>query len=354
MIFVSILWVIILAVYVQCLYRILFQKWKYSTKTPLSRDVTIVIPVRNEMSRLPTLLQEIELLCQRSPGLEVILVDDHSSTVWWEELTIPESIVVIAQKEKGKKFAIKNGVERASNSIIFQCDADLDLGGVKFDLWERSENELFSLVPLSPSKGRGLIRKFFDVEFSVLHFIGLESMKRGRPLLSNGAALIYSKQAFLDTVQDRDDWELASGDDMFLMIAIQKKWGSKSLGVVRIDKPVPVGFPNSLKILFNQRVRWAGKSPKVESIWFKAVTILSAIVILGLPIMLLLALKSDADVLLSTTIGMWVVLGFISIKAVRVLYRSDLLGYVPLFMLIYPFYLFMLLIAILTRRPDWR
>ncbi len=347
-------WTLTLIGYLVILYRVFLKPKPRLTLEPICSGISVVIPIRNELNRLPELLKEIEGLNKRYDRLEVIMIDDHSETKWWNELPLPDTTIVHSQLSRGKKAAIKYGVERASNPLIFQCDADLDLNAVDFGSWNRNPNENLSLVSLKPRKGKGLLRALFDIEFCVLHFVGLESMKRKAPLLSNGAALLYSKNAFLETIDDRDDWDLASGDDMFLMYAIQKKWGSESLGVISSPDPIGVEFPDRLKPLFNQRKRWAGKSPNIASTWFKVVASFSGLVILGLPIALTLGLKNGSDVLFSTTLGMWILLGFVSIRAVSRLNRKDLIVYSPLFILLYPFYLFTLIIAILTRSPDWR
>ena len=108
-------------------------KWKKTTgfkaSSPNDLKVSILIPFRNEEKNLPIIFQSIENLDFFQ--LEVLWIDDHSeddSALVLGKLldnSIPTFIHKVIQSHgKGKKSALKFGVETATGEVIFTTDAD--------------------------------------------------------------------------------------------------------------------------------------------------------------------------------------------------------------------------------------
>ena len=80
---------------------------------------------------------------------------------------------------------------------------------------------------------------------------GAGSLGAGLPLMANGANLAFEKQTYLDVVNDQSGKSFASGDDVFLLHAIAKNYGVKSVHFIKdalaIVKTIP---PDNLEVLF--------------------------------------------------------------------------------------------------------
>ena len=96
-------------------------------------DLTIVVPAYNEAMRLgKTILTIISYLNQHNPASELIVVDDGSkddtSAVAEEAIANPGAInarVIRYEPNRGKGFAVRQGLLAASAGIALFSDADL-------------------------------------------------------------------------------------------------------------------------------------------------------------------------------------------------------------------------------------
>jgi cellulose synthase/poly-beta-1,6-N-acetylglucosamine synthase-like glycosyltransferase len=83
----------------------------------------------------------------------------------------------------------------------------------------------------------------------------------GYPVMCNGANLAYRRTAFFQTGGFRDNIRHASGDDQFMMSAIRKQFGKRSL-VFNADPLSRVSTEPEATAggFLNQRLRWVSKS----------------------------------------------------------------------------------------------
>jgi Glycosyl transferase family 2 len=95
-------------------------------------SISIVIPARNERGNIVPALEGLRAEVRNLPGLEVILVEGHSTDGTWEEMqrVIPEysrdfKIAVLRQEGKGKGDAVRLGLARATGDVLTILDADL-------------------------------------------------------------------------------------------------------------------------------------------------------------------------------------------------------------------------------------
>ncbi len=85
------------------------------------RQLSIVLPSKNESASLKTLLPE---LFARFPGAEVIIVDDGSIDDTTDWLASQPARIVRHPYSKGNGAAIKSGVRAATRDILVLMDAD--------------------------------------------------------------------------------------------------------------------------------------------------------------------------------------------------------------------------------------
>jgi glycosyltransferase involved in cell wall biosynthesis len=237
-----------------------------------STTVSIVLAARNEEQNIGALLQD--LIGQEYPKelLEIIVVDDHSddyTSLVAGKFNTPSGIPVRVFKLQdfrvtGKKAALDFGIRQAKGKLIMSTDADcrVQQSWVRTIAGYYEENKpAMILAPVQFERGFGLFGMFQELEFMSLIATTAGSAKIGIPLMANGANLAYSKEAYLATGGFSENMRYPSGDDVFLMSAIKKKYGGSAVQFLKSQAAVVTTRPEKrLKDFFNQRIRWVSKS----------------------------------------------------------------------------------------------
>ncbi|MCA9395494.1 MAG: glycosyltransferase [Candidatus Omnitrophica bacterium] len=93
-------------------------------------DISIIIPAKDEERRLPTFLLDVISFCQASAQqYEIIVVDDGSrdgtsAVVEKFQAKFARLHLIVLKKNRGKGYAVKQGVLRARGNIVLFMDAD--------------------------------------------------------------------------------------------------------------------------------------------------------------------------------------------------------------------------------------
>lgn len=234
-----------------------------------SVPVTIVIPFRNEEDRLPALVQDLSQ--QSYPGylVEVIFIDDHSedsSKALLESLLLERSRFScedLPAGKSGKKEALCYGISRVRTEWILQTDADCRIGPhfirAHMAFLKEHPSDLVAGLVTTRNETGGFLETFERMDLLSLVGSGAGSFYFRRPLMCNGANLLYSKKLFLETRQFDPAGTTPSGDDMFLMIGARKL--GKKLSCCTAREAMVETFPaKSVCSLIRQRIRWGSKS----------------------------------------------------------------------------------------------
>jgi len=93
-------------------------------------SISIVIPAYNEAGRILPSLETLGAFCRdRFARFEIICVDDGSSDSTWQVLSglhdMPFVIPLRLSENRGKGFAIQQGMRNAGGRFLFFTDADL-------------------------------------------------------------------------------------------------------------------------------------------------------------------------------------------------------------------------------------
>lgn len=336
------------------LLRVLPQKLRKSATGDFS--LTVVVPVRNEEDRLERLAE-----AYASQPFRTVIVNDRSSDV------SPEAFArVFADSEAevlnlvgppfGKKAAIHSAVERADTEWILTADADTTLlPAFIAALPELTASDKAAWVlPLRPAFSKGAAGKFFDLEFITLQAVGLASARGGFPLLANGAAFLFRRDAYLEGLPFRHDFALDGGDDVFTLHAVACAAGRGKIGAWTGAGPAAVTvFPEGYKALKKQRLRWVGKASDVRNGAFGAVIwlVFFANIMFGAAAVLTLI---TGDFRLFAMAAFFKIGPELVLIAHGVLYfrRADLLWWAAPAALLYPFYFLSLIFsAFMQKRP---
>jgi len=309
--------------------------------------VSVIIPFKNEASNLPSLLRTIRNQHSTNLNVEYVFVDDHSTDGSQEHVEQLPQIKGISAIGRGKKNAIREGIEIAKFDWILTLDADVRLRPTfvqELEYFDVSQLKMI-IFPIRPMERRGAVSAFFDLEFIALQATGIGMAEKNQPILSNGACLFFEKKAFLQVDQDRKDYIIPSGDDIFSMFSFVNRYGKTSISVAKGITPVDVIFPHTFSNLFNQRSRWISKTLDISIVGYQLLAFAMASIHLSPLVLIIIGLVGRfswaiiVPLILIKWLSEWCFFSYILPR----FQRRDLLFWLPLTQLLYPFYIFSLI-----------
>ena len=245
---------------------------------------SVVVVCRNEVLRLPALLESVTALLVYRPEWEVVWVDDHSSDGTTEMLRewagcFPRARVVVLPEHQGKKRGILAGAAQARHPYLWFTDADC-----------RFETAIANVIETHMKAGTDLVAGVVDYSLprSVLHHWvlwernmllapSLQGNKSNRLTLCNGANLLVRKK-WVTTETYTGNLHVPTGDDIFLLQYVHSQEG-----MVRFEKDLLVQtlYPDNLTHFIKQRIRWASKMLyyRDKVLWMQMLLLLTLLVI---------------------------------------------------------------------------
>ncbi|MCD4682283.1 MAG: glycosyltransferase [Bacteroidales bacterium] len=252
----------------------------YSLKTyePVQSNfqtkASIIIAARNEEQNIENLLNDLILQDYPTELYEIFIVNDNSTD---KTATIVESFIsqhpenqiklINITKEKPnqayKKKAINLAIDDSGGDLIITTDADCRMGkkwlGSFVSLYE-PERPRMIVGPVCFHNETSIFEKIQTLEFLSLIAITGGAIRIGRPIMCNGANLVYEKKTFLEVGGFGSD-AFSSGDDVFLLLKIRKKFGYKSVRFLKNNSAIVfTEAKKSVRDFFHQRTRWASKN----------------------------------------------------------------------------------------------
>lgn len=225
-------------------------------------DVTVIIPLHNEVQRIHRL--EVELDRQDYKGnWKAILVEDHSQDGTWARLRQVKSpnIEILKSKGRGKKKAIETGLLVAETEWVLTLDADCSISSGWLSAWAQyfDWNKKMVLGSVLSKPEGTFIAALQYFESAAIWTTTVGSANLGYPLSSSGANLAYQKKTYFDLKPYENNWQLNTGDDMFFMMALRSE-SPKSIGLATNPNTMVVTEPRkSFAEYLSARSRWAGK-----------------------------------------------------------------------------------------------
>ncbi len=269
--------------------------------TPSKTTFSVIIPFRNESENLPDLLKSIASLKYPKHLFEIILVDDASEDNSVELImkflsSVKYDIKVISNNRttnSPKKDAITSAINKAKHEWIITTDADCILPKNwlnSFDEFIQKNISKCIVAPVAYSS-----KNMFLNNFQLLDILSLQGATIGgfgiqKPFLCNGANFAYQKTLFIELNGFEGNTNIASGDDIFLLEKVVKKYPN-SIHYLKCEQAIVITkSQSSWGSLISQRIRWAAKASAYNN-WFGKFT--------GLVVLLMNALVISA-LLLST------------------------------------------------------
>ena len=329
---------------------------KISTHQPF---VSVIIPFRNEQAHIGSAAAAI--LDNLNAQFELILVDDHSSD---HSYSICENIalknkkasVVQLSKKMGKKEAIKAGVTLAKGDLILQTDADCQVNKHWISCMSNHyiDDTKLLLGPVKVSQSNQRWNWFNQIEFGFLQAFTAGFANLNKPIMANGANLMYSKHLYWLYQESKIGAEYASGDDQFLLNYVKSEHQAGITYLKHRDAIVSTIFPSKWKDMIAQRARWAKKN--TASVGFESIIslmLLSAQFIL--PLCLLIGtFDKKLITLFWTTILLKTGIELLLAQAFMRFFEIPRIKETLLFAIVYPYFLFNIIILVCKKEHQWK
>lgn len=266
----------------------LFRGWRSLSKTktqatpdPLVQTgVSVVIPFRNEQENLPALLDSLKALeAPERLAVEWIFVDDGSEDDGASlipdinrKCLLSGSVKLLTSQKAGKKAAQLAGVQEARYDWLLFSDADCRWPSDRLRHLEQLSFEKDIQLICGPVIYDKATPFLFAVEFESLVYAGAALTGLGFPVLGNGANILCRKEAWLKSANEVMGMPTPSGDDVFLIQGVARRFGSRAVGFwASASNTVITRGPRTAREFLEQRMRWVSKTPFFQSFMGKAV-----------------------------------------------------------------------------------
>ncbi|MCD4792310.1 MAG: glycosyltransferase [Bacteroidales bacterium] len=341
-------------------YRIIIDNIIFENKKRLS----VIIPFKNEEKNLETLIHNLSNQTLKNNLYEIILVNDNSTDnsvkVLEQLLSNKDNFKLIHSdsKPEGKKTALSFGITRAKGDLIVTTDADCTHNKKWLETILNYYNKHKPKMLIAPvlMQGKSFFGNMQSLEFLSLIASTAGSTGIGHPIMCNGANLSYEKKVY-EEFKDALNMKEKSGDDIFLLHNIKKKYPKEIHFLKSNDAVVYTKAEKSLKSFFRQRVRWASKSSSYKD---SDSIISSIIVLLSNLLLIVLYVLSIFDISFLTTALVLTMLKIIPDLILILLSAGyfkikKLIAYFPVTMTVYPFYIVITAVAgLFTKKISWK
>lgn len=241
----------------------LYRKLKPRKDVVKLEDVTLIVPFRDEIERLPILISSIRKQ-ERLPH-KFLFVNDHSvdegSAFIKNELNeFDLEVLGLPQDRYGKKEAIKFAVEHVKTGYCLTIDADVDLKKDYFKDLELLEEADMWILPIRMS-GKTFFSQLASIDYTLSNILNRCFTIFKRPVMASGANLLFKTSAYTE-VSESDHFDMLSGDDMFLLRDFRSK--GRDIRITSDERlSVSTAAPATITEWFDQRVRWISKTKRV-------------------------------------------------------------------------------------------
>lgn len=331
------------------------------------QNFSVVIPFYNEAEHIMACLRSVAAVNYDRHKYEIILVNDGStddSALQAERFMREHADVHISLlfvPHGGKKKAVQQAVSQAKYEWILTTDADCEVPAEWMNIYRDyiEQNDCMMLCGSVCIKSQNtLMARLQQLEMGSLMVAAAGSIAHGRALMCSAANMCYKKSMYesVHTYMEATR-QYASGDDVFLLHACAKKYGSHSISYVLSPQAV-VGTQavTAVSALLRQRSRWAGKTPHYSvrypqyvavAVWLMSMLIVAATLLTCIgtvkwsSVLWIFGAKFIADAPVMTA---WC-------RHVRC---EELLWYYPVAAICYPWYVLAVTVSMCCGRKRWK
>lgn len=336
------------------------------TDQPNTPSVSILIPFKNERNNLQNLLNDLTNQNYPIDKLEIIFINDNSNdngeTIIYNSAQKNKQIKLLnLSQQNGKKQALKEGLKHTTGEIIIHTDADVRLNKNWINSYIQSFNNNDTKLAFGSvvyTSEQSIFEKLQSLEILSLAGITASTGIINSPALMNGANFGYRKelkQDFIDSINN-----IASGDDMFFLELIKKRYPTAIKYIKNKDNIVKTYPEKTLKSFINQRVRWAKKAPKFKDVEIILSGIISfaaniAIILILIQSLFLQTALFNKFLIFEIALGIKFIIEFISLFIyAKYFNKIKLMILFPILFIIYPFYISFIPTYSLFQKIKWK
>ena len=243
---------------------LIFSKSKF-TNRKRTISLSIIIPFRNEISRIHSVINSLNKMDFSEHNIEIIFVDDHSDddTSKWISKKIDKEHRILTSTSNGKKKALSLGISQSKYDLIATLDADIQLHqnwiGEVLNVFADDSMKML-ILPVLIQEEKTIAGWFESLDILALTGTTVAWALVQNPIICNGANLVFKKSVYNEFVNEAVGDSFASGDDIFFMHYVKKNH-PKNIGVLWNEFVIArTAAFNNFRELINQRVRWTSKS----------------------------------------------------------------------------------------------
>ena len=338
----------------------------YNIDKSSTTKVSVLIAARNEEENIENIL--LSLYNQTFPKelFEVIIIDDHSED---NTKTIIDNFInnnkdfnmqVFVSEGKGKKAAISQALHKAKNHLIIVTDADCILNTLWIEnivaFYQKTKSKMI-LAPVLLTPSNTLFEKIQVLEHLSLMGSTAGSAAIGFPVMCNGANMAYEREAALEVEKLRHDFNIPSGDDMFLLEQFVKNYGYKNVKFLLSKSAiVKTKTCKTIKDFFKQRRRWVSKTKSYTN--WKIITTALIVFFFNISIISLLISAFFIPALWSLYVLLTLLKFFIDFPLLKnitnFMNQNNLMKWALPLEFIYPFYVTFTAISGLLINVSWK
>lgn len=322
-------------------------------------DFSIVIAFRNEEERIDDLLFSLEKSDLEQVNLEeVIFVNDHSldRTVEkierWSNHNKFKVRIAHLNHDFGKKKAIHLGIKQVLSTYVLTLDADVQFDASFLLKMSQTLNANNSLIIVPVIEKNGIIFSRIASHALTVLSVGLASL--GFPINMNGAASAFKREEYIRLEPLKNNFQISSGDDMFILKAFLKSKGSVIKPFVSKGIHVLTDGPKNISEFISRGVRW---SSKMKLIKLPLINLIGIFIFLcNLYVFYFIFFNNPLSVASLLWLSIKFILDLMTLYFSFYLYdkRGITIFAIPMF-LIYPLYLITVLILNLFRiKMNWK
>lgn len=231
------LYFFILCLIIQILYWIIiFSRVAFAKLPPVTSSnipISIIICGYNEGENFRQFLPKI--LEQDYPNFEVIVVNDRSTDNSTKILASFENqykhlkvihLTDFDRQQRGKKFALTQGLKAAKHDIVLLTDADCyptSRNWIKTMVSGLGQQKIMGIAYVPFDKRPTFLNKFLRYDKIYIAIQYLSFALSGMPYMGAGANLIYRKELFFKSNGFKKHAHVASGDDDLFVSEVANK-----------------------------------------------------------------------------------------------------------------------------------
>jgi poly-beta-1,6-N-acetyl-D-glucosamine synthase len=362
-----------LSVFILCVYILLFISLTYGyrrlapekeTGILANLFISVIVPFRNEKERITGLLKSLIVQDYPSDSFEVLFVNDHSNDESTELIksvygsACNFTIMHLSGTESGKKAAVKKAISHANGELLLFTDADCVLppGWLKTHAshFLKYHKPFLSIGLVEYAGKKGCLQRFLELEFQTLIAATFGASGLNRFIMCNGANLAVSASLYNHSTPDTK-YDTFSGDDVFLLHAVKKTDKTRITPVLNQENSVKTLPPENFTEFIQQRIRWSSKTKYYEDrdtiILGMTVLFTNFIFVLSIIFSVIYSdIRLPVIIYLSKTLTDMVFM----FRHLRFIHKLNLLWYMPLLQVMYPFYVTITGMMSLFVRYKWK